>query len=596
MAMSPVGLTSRWIAASRALETESAAPLFSDPFARDLAGDVGFAMMQDVRAGIGFARFTGPDPYLSIRTRFFDDSLVAAAQEPTVRQVVLLAAGMDTRAFRLAWPEGVVLFEMDRPEVFGHKEPILERLGARPRCDRRIVRADIAEDWTSPLISAGFEPARPVAVLIEGLFFYLDEATAVRLLQTLAGATCDGSWIGFDAVNPEMLTSPYFTSYLAKLRELGCPWKFTMASPEQLLAAHGWQVRAIGPGEPDADFGRWPYPVLGNNIPNLPRTFLVTGRRVAGRPIAVPDDPIRASAPPPAPTPIRHQLVREPDLVGSFAAPLGVGPFPGALALGGSDGGLPEYFTDLLVPEGFACLALGYFGMEGLPAGLVDVPLERIERGLRWLAAHPRVAPRDGRVAILGASRGGELALLVAATFPDLAGPVAAYTPSHVVWPGIDYTAQPGVVHASWTHRGQPLACMTYPAGVTPAISERGVSMVAISDRALDDAAAIERAAIPIERAAGPLLLVSGGDDHVWPAERMCRTAVERMRARGRGDAILHLRYPAAGHALFPYSGPSGTVPQRVMRLDLGGSFEAATAAHADAWPRVVAHLRGSLR
>src|SRR5262245_45279892 len=594
MAMSPVGLTSRWIAASRALETESAAPLFNDPFARDLAGDDGFAMMGDVRAAIGVARFTGPDPYLSIRTRFFDDSLAGAAQSPAISQVVLLAAGMDTRAFRLAWPDRIVLFEVDRPEVFTHKETILERLGARPRCDRRIVRADIGGDWTSPLIAAGFDPARPAAVLIEGLFFYLDEATAVRLLQTLAGVTCDGSWIGFDAVNPEMLTSPYFTSYIAKLRELGCPWKFTIASPEHLLAAHGWQVRAIGPGEPEADFGRWPYPLLSNDTPNLPRTFLVTGRRVIGQPIPVSIE--RAPAPAPAPTPIRYQPIREPDLVGSFAAPPGVGPFPGVLALGGSDGGLPEYFTDLLVPEGFACLALAYYGMDGLPAGLVDIPLERIERGLRWLAAHPRVAPRDGRVAIIGVSRGGELALLVAATFPDLVGPVAAYTPSHVVWPGIDYTARPGVVQASWTQRGQPLACMTYLPGVTPTFSERGVSMVAITDRALDDAAAIDRAAIPIEQATGPLLLVSGGDDHVWAAERMCRMAVERMRTHGRGDAIIHLCYPAAGHALFPYSGASGTVPQRTMRLDFGGTFEAARAAHADAWPRVVTHLRGSLR
>ncbi|HEX5107481.1 MAG TPA: SAM-dependent methyltransferase [Vicinamibacterales bacterium] len=593
MAMSPVGLTSRWIAATRALETESGTPLFSDPFARDLAGDDGFAMMEEVRAAIGVARFTGPDPYLSIRTRFFDDSLLAAVRDQDLRQVVLLAAGMDTRAFRLPWPDSVVLFEVDRPEVFTHKEAILERMGARPRCDRRIVRADVAADWTSPLIAAGFDPSRPAAVLVEGLLFYLDEAIALRLLQTLEGITRDGSWIALDAVNPEMLASPYFSGYMAKLKELGCPWKFAISNPEQLLAGHGWQVRAIGPGEPDADFGRWPYPVLGRNIPNLPRTFLVKGQRVTGRPIPVASD--AAPAPAPAPTPIRYQLIREPDLVGSFAAPPGVGPFPGVLALGGSDGGLPEYFTDLLVPEGFACLALGYFGIDDLPAGLVEVPLERIERGLRWLAAHPRVAPRDGRVAIIGVSRGAELALLVASTFPDLVGPVAVYTPSHVVWPGVDYTAQPGAVTPSWTHRGQPLACMTYRAGAAPTFSERGVALVALSDQALDDPAAIERAAIPIERAAGPLLLISGGDDHVWAAERMCRMAVERMRTHGRGDAVVHLCYPAAGHALFPYTGPSGTVPQQVMRLDFGGSLDAGRAAHADAWPRVVTLLRGSL-
>ena len=246
------------------------------------------------------------------------------------------------------------------------------------------------------------------------------------------------------------------------------------------------------------------------------------------------------------------------------------------------------------MPEGVACLALGYFGMEGLPPSLVDVPLERIERGLRWLVAHPKVATREGRVGVVGVSRGGELALLVAATFPDLVGPVTAYTPSHVVWAGIDYTAAPRTVLSSWTHAGSPLPVMQYVDGAMPSFSERGMVLVTISDRALDDATAVDRASIPIERAAGPLLLISGGDDKVWPAERMCRMAVERMLAHGRAGDISHLHYPDAGHGLFPYRGPSAARSQPPIRLDLGGSLAAAEAAHADAWPRVAAHLRGS--
>lgn len=590
--MTPVGLTSRWMAASRALETEHDEPLFSDPFARDLSGEAGFAMMAAMSATMPVANLSGPEPYLSIRTRFFDDAIVAATRESSLTQAVILAAGMDARAFRLDWPESLVLFEVDRHDVFDHKEPVLQRAGARARCDRRIVRTDVAGPWTTVLVSAGFDPTRPAAFLIEGLLFYLDEATATDLLSAVADIACEGSWIGLDAVNQDMLTSPYVGPYMAKLRELGCPWVFAMPDPERFLAERGWQTTVVSPGDRDANYDRWPYPLIPRSVPGVPRTYLVRGRRVARQAaLAVADTTVPES--PVVSTPVRYALVREPDLVGSFASPPGDGPFPAVLALGGSDGGLPEYFIDLLVPEGFACLALGYFGMEGVQRSLVEVPLERIERGLRWLAAHPQVATRDGRVAVIGASRGGELALLVAAMFPELVGRVVAYTPSHVVWAGLDYTAEPGVTRSSWSHAGKPLAYMPYVEGVKPSFSARGMSLVAISDRALDNASAVERAAIPIERATGPLMLISGGDDHVWPAERICKMAIERMRGHGRAGDVVHLNYPEAGHGLFPYSGPSGVAAGQAMRMDLGGTLEAAEAAHKDAWPRVAAHLRG---
>jgi len=117
------------------------------------------------------------------------------------------------------------------------------------------------------------------------------------------------------------------------------------------------------------------------------------------------------------------------------------------------------------------------------------------------------------------------------------------------------------------------------------------LSVLPIYDRGLDDAEAVERAVIPLERATGPLLLISGGDDHMWPAARMCAMATERMARHGRADAIRHLNYPAAGHVLTPRRSISGA-PQMPMMFDLGGSPDAAIAAHDDAWPQVVAHLR----
>jgi uncharacterized protein len=284
--------------------------------------------------------------------------------------------------------------------------------------------------------------------------------------------------------------------------------------------------------------------------------------------------------------------LRDEDLVGTFACPDESGPFPAVLTLGGSDGGISEVYLDLLVPEGFACLALAYFGTAHLPRSLVEVPLERVECGLRWLAAHPQSAIRDGRVGVIGGSKGGELALLAAATFPDLVGPVVAYTPSTVIWAGIDFRSPRRAMRSSWSHDGHPLRFVPYPAGVAPTTSERGLCLFPVYDRGLDNAEAVDAAAIPVERATGPLLLISGGDDRMWPAARMCRMAMERMARHGRTEAVHHLNYPEAGHVLVPRRTTPGNVPPMPMMFDLGGSLGAAMAAHEDAWPRVVAHLR----
>ena len=278
--MTPVGLTACWIAASRALETESATPLFNDPYARELAGDAGFAMMSVMRGAMGMANTSGPDLYLSIRTRFLDDGLLQAVGESSIMQTVILAAGMDTRALRLEWPARMTVYEIDRDDVFDRKEDVLGRVNARPTCDRRIVRADLAKPWVQQLLDAGFDPTRPTAILAEGLLMYLDESAALDLFTQVKGLACEGSWIGMDLVNSEMLTSPYTAGYLKKLAELGCPWAFGVSDPVAFLAQYGWRGEWVSPGDPEANYGRWSFPVLPRDMPGLPRTFLVTARRV----------------------------------------------------------------------------------------------------------------------------------------------------------------------------------------------------------------------------------------------------------------------------------------------------------------------------
>jgi methyltransferase (TIGR00027 family) len=277
--MSPLALTSRWVAANRARETEAPHRLFADPFAAALAGEEGFALLsasQKTRPG---AAADGPDPYLSIRTRFFDDALMRAANEADLRQVVLLAAGMDARAFRLLWPRGTTLFEVDRDEVVEHKEAVLHALGARPECARGVVRADLEREWVGPLHQAGFDAERPAAFLAEGLLVYLEAGAVTSLLGALRGLARPGSWLGLDVVGVELLSSPYLKAFLEMLEQLGCPWRFGTAEPEELLARQGWAPTVVIPGEPGANYGRWPYPVAPRNVPSVPRSYLVTAWR-----------------------------------------------------------------------------------------------------------------------------------------------------------------------------------------------------------------------------------------------------------------------------------------------------------------------------
>ena len=284
--------------------------------------------------------------------------------------------------------------------------------------------------------------------------------------------------------------------------------------------------------------------------------------------------------------------IRKPGLVGAFGFPDGVAQARSVLALGGSEGGIPDYLMRLLVAEGFACLALAYFNTPDTQPALTEVPLERIEKGLRWLRDNPKVEVAGGRIPLLGVSKGGELALLAAAVFPELVGPVVAYTPSSVVWEGIDFSSPRPPGRSSWSLDGQPLPFVPYPADIRSSSSERGISFLPIYDAGLNNRSAVAEAEIPVERATGPILLVSGGDDRMWPADRMCQMVVDRLRRNGREHIVRHLNYPDAGHVLFPYEASDRTETPDAMPFDLGGRVEGTNSAHASAWPDVLRHLR----
>lgn len=279
--ISPVGATALWIAADRAIETESTQPLFSDPLARSLAGDLGFRVMAQLSpANAGFRE--SPllsDPYLSVRTRFFDDALVGVTAEQGIRQVLLLAAGMDTRAFRLSWPDGTIIYEIDRDDVFSRKESILGERRAAAACERRVVSTDLSEDWTGALLAAGFDTGLPAAILAEGFVMYLPPGVVAGLMTGIASVAADGSWLGFDAANPELLSSSLTSATLARLYEFGAPFLSAMADPELSLATHGWRANVTSPDQPDASYGRWPFRPIPLTVPGIPRALFVTARR-----------------------------------------------------------------------------------------------------------------------------------------------------------------------------------------------------------------------------------------------------------------------------------------------------------------------------
>ena len=207
----------------------AAPPLFAD--VPSLADDAELAAL--VEAGI-----TG----VAVRTRYFDDHLETACAAGC-RQVVLLAAGLDTRAFRLVWPDGVRLFELDLPGLFAFKEPVLTAQNASPRCDRRVVSGDLRENWPARLISAGFEPNRPTTWVAEGLLVYLSKVEAERLLTTVGDLSARESELSFDYDVPDQGSTLRQAREMAGMEAVAAMWHGGLGEdPAEWLSEHGWVV------------------------------------------------------------------------------------------------------------------------------------------------------------------------------------------------------------------------------------------------------------------------------------------------------------------------------------------------------------------
>ncbi|MEU8566796.1 SAM-dependent methyltransferase [Streptomyces pathocidini] len=267
--MHAVSYTAQWMAAARALESERDDALFVDPLARDLAAPKGFELIDRYVGG-------GLLPFIAIRTRFLDDTIRAVLAESGIQQVVLIAAGMDTRGFRLDWPDGTEVYEVDHGPLIEEKRRRLDALGAEPRTDRREVSADLTQEWLPDLERAGFDRSRPTLWVAEALTFFLTEEQAAGLLRLLASASAPGSRLAFDILGRTLLRSPFSRPFLDTLAADGTPWIFGSDEPEEFVAANGWKVTDLKePGEPGAGEGRWPYEVQPRNRRGANRLWLI---------------------------------------------------------------------------------------------------------------------------------------------------------------------------------------------------------------------------------------------------------------------------------------------------------------------------------
>jgi len=285
----PVALTARWIAAARAHESRRPDRLFDDPFAAALASskELGATAGGSLRAGVSIlddlivqaSRAFGA-PLLAIRTRFFDELLLHAARAGRVRQVVLLAAGLDARAYRLPWPLGTRLYELDQPAVLAAKAATLAELGATPVSERHALGVDLAQaGWGDRLCTAGYDPSAPSVWLAEGLLMYLDAPSVDRLLRTAADLASPGSWLGADLFNTVILTSPLLRPVVALMAAQGAPWQFATDAPEALFARAGWSAAVTEAREAGARYGRWPFLISPRRLRIAPRYFLVGAER-----------------------------------------------------------------------------------------------------------------------------------------------------------------------------------------------------------------------------------------------------------------------------------------------------------------------------
>ena len=254
---SSVGATATAVAASRAMASRGPDALLADPFAEPLVRAVGIEHFVDLVDG----KITvDDDPVLNrramneqitVRTRFFDDFFTAATASG-IRQAVILAAGLDTRGYRLPWPNGTVVYELDQPEVIAFKSQTLAGLGAQPSADHRTVAIDLRDDWPAALRAAGFDPTAPTAWIAEGLLIYLPPAAQDALFDNITALSAPGSRIATEQMDMSSLPDNWADLLTERSRRIGSTLNLAELfysgerhTAADYLTSHGWRTDVL---------------------------------------------------------------------------------------------------------------------------------------------------------------------------------------------------------------------------------------------------------------------------------------------------------------------------------------------------------------
>jgi dienelactone hydrolase len=281
--------------------------------------------------------------------------------------------------------------------------------------------------------------------------------------------------------------------------------------------------------------------------------------------------------------------VRTEGLVGTLFSTASVSRLPGILVLGGSEGGIPEALAALLASHGYATLALAYHGVESLPRTFVEIPLEYFATALAWMRRQEQIEP--DKLAVVGVSKGGELALLLGATFPAVKA-VVGYAASGVVYQGRDMKHQ----RSSWSWQGKPVPFVPYyyPPEMAvrflwSAITRAPTPLLPMHAGYLSDQHLVEPASIPVEQIQGPVLLFAGKEDLIWPSTLFAEMVLQRLGEHQHPYPDRHTNYEHAGHLTFPI--PGLPMPLQLARM-VGGTPSGNARAETLAWSQALLFLK----
>ncbi|WP_204806657.1 class I SAM-dependent methyltransferase [Mycobacterium riyadhense] len=262
---SSVGVTATIVAAGRAMATKDPRGLINDPFAEPLVRAVGldfFTKMMDGELDMSTIADVAPTVAQAmvggnaVRTKYFDD-YVLSATDRGIRQVVILASGLDARAYRLRWPTGTVVYEIDQPQVMEFKTTTMAELGAEPSATRRAVPIDLRADWLTALQAAGFDSAAPTAWLAEGLLIYLKPEAQDRLFDNITALSAPGSMVAtefvtsivdFGAERARTISSP-FRGHGVDIDLAALLYTGQRNHVLDYLGAKGWQLQGVSLAE-----------------------------------------------------------------------------------------------------------------------------------------------------------------------------------------------------------------------------------------------------------------------------------------------------------------------------------------------------------